>query len=94
MDGKQYIGIKEIDEFFEELLSRCQRKDCYSVIETAKQMGVTYEEVKKWVASNENWAYILQWCHNLCRIHAEEAELSGQLSEQEAIKYLHENSNQ
>jgi hypothetical protein len=91
MEAKK-IDVKEIDLFFEELLSKCQHKGCYSVIETAKKMGVTYEEVQKWAESSDNWAYILEWCRTLCRVHTEEAGLLGHLQEKEAFKYLSENS--
>lgn len=85
-------GVKEIDLFFEELLRKCGHKGCYSAIETAQKMGVTYEEVQKWAESNENWAYTLEWCRTLCRVHTEEAGLLGRLSEKEAMKNLCENS--
>ncbi len=91
MEARQYVAVKEIDLFFEELLSKCKHKNCYSVIETAMKMGVTYEEVQKWVDSNENWAYTLEWCRTLCRFHTEEAGLLGHLSEKEVFKYLREN---
>lgn len=92
MGPSNHVDVKDIDQFFEELLSKCGIEGCYSVIETAKKMGVTYEEVKKWAESNDNWAYTLEWCRSLCRFHTEEAGLFGHLSEKEAIKYLCENS--
>lgn len=92
MNSRQYVEVKEIDLFFEELLSKCKHKNCYSILETAQKMGVTYEEVRKWAESNENWAYTLEWCRTLCRAHIEEAGLLGHLSENEALKYLCENS--
>lgn len=90
MDAKHYIKVEEIDQFFEDLLSKCQQKKCYSVVETAKTMGVTFEELQRWAESNENWAYTLEWCQALCYYHAEKAEFLGQLPAEEAIKYMSE----
>ena len=72
---KQNIGLKERDQFFDELLRRCQHKDCCSLIDTIEKMGVTYEEAKRWAESNEDWAYKLEWCQNLCAYHAEKKQI-------------------
>lgn len=89
--NKVHLQVKDVDEFFSELHLRCKQKTCYSVIETAQKMGVTYEEVKKWAQSNENWTYILNHCRVLCYLHAEESGLIGGLSEKESTRYMQEN---
>lgn len=75
MKSNQYIKIKEIDEFFEELLRKCQHKDCISIDETIKKMGVTYHEAKMWAKSNTEWNDTLELCCELCNYHAEKAGL-------------------
>ncbi len=75
MNSKHRVDVKEIDEFFNELLMRCQQKDCCFIVKTIESMGVTYEEAQKWAALDENWAYKFEWCHTLCTYHAEQAGL-------------------
>jgi hypothetical protein len=88
---KQKLTIKNhTDSFFRELFRRCRQEDTYSVIETAKKMGVDYETVKKWATQKEKWAYVLQLCRETCADHAEVNGLLGKIPDEESLKYLFE----
>ncbi|MFI0434504.1 MAG: hypothetical protein ACH350_02095 [Parachlamydiaceae bacterium] len=89
--GQVYLKVKDVDEFFMELHSRCMGRNCYSLLETISQMGATIEEVEKWAQSNEQWLYTVQLCLQLCCLHINEAELIGGLSEEQAFFYLSQN---
>jgi L-lactate utilization protein LutC len=88
---KIYLQLKDVNEFFEELHTRCKQKKSYSIMEIIQEMGVTFKDVEVWIKSNHNWAYILQLCRELCCLNVQDAELSGDLSREQSIKYLLEN---
>ena len=54
-------------------------------------MGATRDEVVNWAQSNEQWAYTLELCVELCHLHIQDAELSGDLSETQAVLYQQQN---
>lgn len=89
--SKVYLQVKDVDEFFEELHAKSSLKRSYSVLEIIQPMGVSFEEVHKWAKSNENWLYILQLCIDYCCLHVQDAEVSGDLSEEKALYFLDQN---
>lgn len=89
--SKVYLQVKDVDEFFEELHTKASLKRSYSVLEIVQGMGVSFEEVHKWAKSNENWRYILELCLDFCCLHVQDAELSGDLTEEKALYFLHQN---
>lgn len=89
--SKVYLQVKDVDEFFEELHSKASLKKSYSVLEIIQPMGVTFEEVHKWAITNENWLYILELCIDFCCLHVQDAEVSGELTEEKALYFLHQN---
>ena len=86
-----HLKVKDVDEFFTELQLKCRQKKSYSLLEILHTMSVTFDEVQKWAKSNEHWLYILKLCLELCRIHVQDAELVGDLSEEKAFAYLQQN---
>ena len=57
---------KERKQFFLELKERCTAQEVYSVIETAEEMGVSYEQVEEWANKNELLRLILEECRSMC----------------------------
>ncbi len=88
--GHVHLKVKDVDEFFEELYLRCKQKTAYSLIKVILAMGVSSEEVQKWAKSNENWLYTLELCLELCHLNLQDANLLGNLSDDEAKDYLRE----
>jgi len=82
---------KAIDLFFKRLLTRCKKKDTYSVIEAAEKMGRTYEEVQKYAQEHDDLADILEFCHGFCSNNTEYAGLTKKIPMDEYIKYMCEN---
>lgn len=89
--SKVYLQVKDVDEFFIELHLKCKHKNSYSLLDIIQEMSVTFDEVEKWVKSNANWLYTLELCLELCYLHIQDDELSGQLSEEKALYYLQQN---
>lgn len=89
---KEVLTDAEINQFFEFLLNKCKESGVYSVVETAEKMKVSYDKVKEWANTNEDWAYTLELCRSYCASHAMHDGLHFKLSEELAIKYYMENN--
>lgn len=82
------LSKRRINAFFNELYQRCEQKHTYSVVETAKEMGIDYEQVKEWAAKNEYWKFALEYCRDSCAMNADRDGLHSIIPAEEAFKYL------
>lgn len=90
---------KEIKEFFDKLKTECLKDDVYSVIETAKKMEVSYDQVRSWARSSKYASRILKECRAICWNRSldeleEEDALTKKLTTTEAVKYMKENNDE
>lgn len=78
-------------DFFKKLINKCHDENAYSVIETAKKMGVNYEQVQEWAATNKMFTEVLVSCRRICFDNAEIDGLNFKLPEKETFRYMCEN---
>ena len=57
------------------------------MIEISKSMGVEYEQVMAWTATNEFWAHILELCRMSCAANADLDSLFSRLPVEKAFRY-------
>jgi len=88
------MSPQEIKAFFIKLMEECGKDTAYSVIETATNMGVKYEQLQEWAKSDELLTEMLEECRFYCANNAEMAGITKKISFEKFAEHMCENDDE